>query len=277
MARDYYETLGVERGADDATIKKAFRKLARELHPDVNAHDPDAEEKFKEAAAAYEVLSDPERAQALRRLRRGRAARPRLRARHGRLRLGLRPVLGVLRLRRVRRRVRRRAPRPPRRRRSRAATSSVAAAIDLAESARGTQVEISYEAAALCPHCHGNGAEPGTPIIDLPALRRLGPAPARRAHGVRPARAHRRCATGARARAACRRRPAPSATGAGMRGRAEARGGRHPARDRRRPADPADPPRPRRASAAGRPATSTWSCGCARTSASCATARTSSP
>ena len=61
MARDYYETLGVDRGADDAEIKKAFRKLARELHPDVNAHDPDAEEKFKEAAAAYEVLSDPER------------------------------------------------------------------------------------------------------------------------------------------------------------------------------------------------------------------------
>jgi molecular chaperone DnaJ len=50
MARDYYETLGVDRSADDATIKKAFRELARELHPDVNAHDPDAEEKFKEAA-----------------------------------------------------------------------------------------------------------------------------------------------------------------------------------------------------------------------------------
>ena len=61
MARDYYETIGVARGADDNQIKKAFRKLARELHPDVNAHDPDAEEKFKEAAGAYEVLSDPER------------------------------------------------------------------------------------------------------------------------------------------------------------------------------------------------------------------------
>ena len=43
MARDYYETLGVQRGADDAEIKKSFRRLARELHPDVNAHDPDAE------------------------------------------------------------------------------------------------------------------------------------------------------------------------------------------------------------------------------------------
>src|SRR5207302_2533137 len=59
--RDYYEVLGVDRGADDATIKKAFRRLARELHPDVNSHDPQAEEKFKEAAEAYEVLSDPDR------------------------------------------------------------------------------------------------------------------------------------------------------------------------------------------------------------------------
>src|ERR1700749_2859197 len=59
--RDYYEILGVSRDADDATIKKAFRRLARELHPDVNAHDPDAEEKFKEAAEAYEILSDEER------------------------------------------------------------------------------------------------------------------------------------------------------------------------------------------------------------------------
>src|SRR4249919_3523254 len=59
--RDYYEVLGVGREASDGEIKKAFRKLARELHPDVNAHDPEAEEKFKEAAEAYEVLSDPSR------------------------------------------------------------------------------------------------------------------------------------------------------------------------------------------------------------------------
>src|SRR5689334_5753571 len=61
VTRDYYDVLGVGRDADEAAIKKAFRKLARELHPDVNSHDPEAEEKFKEAAEAYEVLSDPER------------------------------------------------------------------------------------------------------------------------------------------------------------------------------------------------------------------------
>src|SRR3954453_23802427 len=61
--RDYYQVLGLDRSASEVQIKKAFRRLARELHPDVNAHDPDAEEKFKEAAEAYEVLSDPERRQ----------------------------------------------------------------------------------------------------------------------------------------------------------------------------------------------------------------------
>src|ERR1043165_7311705 len=61
MPRDYYEVLGVSRGADEAEVKKAFRRLARELHPDINRHDPEAEEKFKEVAEAYEVLSDSER------------------------------------------------------------------------------------------------------------------------------------------------------------------------------------------------------------------------
>src|SRR6266545_2257014 len=61
VKRDYYDVLGVERGAEGSEIKTAFRRLARELHPDVNRHDPEAEERFKEAAEAYEVLSDPER------------------------------------------------------------------------------------------------------------------------------------------------------------------------------------------------------------------------
>ncbi len=59
--RDYYEVLGVERGADDATIKKAYRKLAKQYHPDANPGDAEAEKKFKEASEAYAVLSDEEK------------------------------------------------------------------------------------------------------------------------------------------------------------------------------------------------------------------------
>jgi len=56
--RDYYEVLGVERGANEQDIKRAYRKLALELHPDRNPDDPNAEERFKEASEAYAVLSD---------------------------------------------------------------------------------------------------------------------------------------------------------------------------------------------------------------------------
>ncbi|MCR5502902.1 MAG: molecular chaperone DnaJ, partial [Lachnospiraceae bacterium] len=59
--RDYYEVLGVEKNADDAAIKKAYRVLAKKYHPDMNPGDAEAEKKFKEASEAYAVLSDPDK------------------------------------------------------------------------------------------------------------------------------------------------------------------------------------------------------------------------
>ena len=61
MAQDYYEVLGIDRNADDATIKKAYRKLAMKYHPDRNPDNKEAEEKFKELGEAYEVLSDADK------------------------------------------------------------------------------------------------------------------------------------------------------------------------------------------------------------------------
>ena len=59
--RDYYEVLGVDRNADEAALKKAYRTLAKKYHPDMNPGDKEAEKKFKEASEAYAVLSDPEK------------------------------------------------------------------------------------------------------------------------------------------------------------------------------------------------------------------------
>ena len=59
--RDYYEVLGVDKNADEAALKKAFRQLAKKYHPDMNPGDKDAEQKFKEIQEAYAVLSDAEK------------------------------------------------------------------------------------------------------------------------------------------------------------------------------------------------------------------------
>jgi molecular chaperone DnaJ len=153
LPRDPYEVLGVERNASEQEVKKAFRALARELHPDVNAHDPQAEEKFKEAAEAYEILSDADR----------RATYDRYG--HDGLRSGGYapnfdgfgtisdlfnaffggaggPFAGA----------------------TQGGDVAVAVEIDLLEAASGVTREVAYEANDRCEHCHGNGAEPGTPI-----------------------------------------------------------------------------------------------------------------
>ncbi len=150
MPRDPYEVLGVARDAGEQEVKKAFRQQARELHPDVNAHDPQAEEKFKEAAEAYEILSDPER----------RATYDRYG--HDGLRSGgyapnfdgfgsigdlFNAFFGGSAG----------GPAP-------GGDIAVAVEIELIEAARGKTTEVIYDVIERCEHCHGNGAEPGTPI-----------------------------------------------------------------------------------------------------------------
>ncbi len=156
VPRDPYEVLGVRRDADEQQIKKAFRRLARELHPDVNAHDPDAEEKFKEAAEAYEILSDAERRATYDRyghegLRSGGYA-PNFDGfgSIGNLFEAFFSGSGAFGGHSA-------GP---------SAGGDVAAAveIDLIEAATGVQAKVSFEAIERCEHCHGNGAEPGTPI-----------------------------------------------------------------------------------------------------------------
>jgi molecular chaperone DnaJ len=157
MPRDYYEVLGVGRDASEAEVKKAFRRLARELHPDVNAHDPEAEEKFKEAAEAYEVLSDSERrstydAYGHEGLRSG-GFDPRAQSFgsfedlfssiFGSAGFGFGGSTG---------------PAP-------GGDVLAAVEIELEDVATGAPREVSYQAVIACEHCRGNGAEPGTPIV----------------------------------------------------------------------------------------------------------------
>ncbi len=159
MPRDPYEILGVDRGASEAEIKKAFRGLARKLHPDVNGSDPQAEEKFKEAAEAYEILSDPERRRTFDAfgydgLRTG-GYRPG--AGGGFEEIfetffggtgfgeafgfggGSGPASG--------------------------GDIGVRLRIELADVIEGVSRAVEFEAVARCEHCNGNGAEPGTPIV----------------------------------------------------------------------------------------------------------------
>jgi molecular chaperone DnaJ len=159
LPRDYYEVLGVDRGSSDPEIKRAFRRLARDLHPDVNRHDPDAEEKFKQAAEAYEVLSDPDR-------RRTYDAFGHEGLRTG----GWSPhtagtmedilssffgggdsIFGDL--------FGGRASGP-----AQGDDVGIEIEVTLAEVVTGVSRELRFEVVSLCERCRGNGAEPGTPI-----------------------------------------------------------------------------------------------------------------
>ena len=248
MRRDPYEVLGVSRDAEDGHIKRSFRKLARELHPDVNRHDPEAEEKFKEAAEAYEILSDPERRATYDRYgfegldSRGFASQA-----HGfgsfadifDAFFGGDPFGGSFG--RSSGRVQ-------------GGDLAVEVEISLEEAARGVEAEVAYELVDTCEHCHGNGAEPGTPIETCERCGGDGAAARRHAHRVRPARPR------AGLRRLRRRRPRAGAAllrvpGARPARRAQDAQGRRPRRDRRRAAHPAQRPRQRRRArwAAGRP------------------------
>lgn len=155
MSRDYYETLGVARDATTEEIKKAFRRIARETHPDANPGDPAAEEKFRHAAEAYEILSDPAR-----------------RARYDRgdtIDLGdlfggmggiddfLRSVFGEGGLfgGGVRRQTRGR-------------DVLVTAEVTLQEAAFGTESTVEFQSLTTCENCGGEGAEPGSERMSCP-------------------------------------------------------------------------------------------------------------
>ena len=213
MARDYYETLGVDRSADDATIKKAFRQARARAAPGRQRARPRRRGEVQGGRGGLRGAQRPGAAAALRRLRRGRAARARLRAGHGRVRLGLRPVLGVLRRRAGSTLLRRRRRRPARARRRDPGRRRGRDRLDRPRRVRARQDgRDRLRGGGDVPALHGNGAEPGTPIVACATLRRHRPAPARGADGVRPARADRGAATSAAATAGSRRRRATSAT-----------------------------------------------------------------
>lgn len=152
--RDYYEVLGVDRDASDSEIKTAFRRIARELHPDVNDHDPDAEEKFKEAAEAYEVLSDRERRNTYDRFGpeglRSSGFDPRSSS-FG----SIEDLFGAF----FGSGFGSRGPAP-------GADVAVRERIGFDEVLEGAEREVEFEAVDVCDACSGNGAEPGTPITE---------------------------------------------------------------------------------------------------------------
>lgn len=154
--RDYYELLGVGREASEGEIKRAFRQLARELHPDVS-DAPDAHERFREVVEAYEVLSKTETRDLYDRYGHAGLRSGGFQAGHvdfGNLADLFSAFFGddVMFGGRAGSR------------RARGADLAATVEIDLVEAAHGVTREVPYEVAVTCAHCEGNGAEPGSEI-----------------------------------------------------------------------------------------------------------------
>ena len=156
VANDYYGVLGVRRDADADEIKKAYRRLARELHPDVNP-DPALQERFKEVTQAYEVLSDPEKRQMY-----DLGADPFAPGggRPGAAGFGtagfpfsdlMDAFFGAGA-----------APRGPKSRARRGRNATIRVDLDLSECAFGTTRDLVVDTAVVCPTCSGEGTAPGT-------------------------------------------------------------------------------------------------------------------
>lgn len=159
MTRDYYEVLGVARDAQEGQIKKAFRRLARELHPDQNQGDPETEERFKELAQAYEVLSDPDKRRTY-----DTYGHDGLRGSGGANANGFGSMSDIFSaffgggFESSFGGGGRGGP-------AAGADAAVGVEIDLAEAASGVSVDVSFDADTRCGTCNGNGARPGTPIV----------------------------------------------------------------------------------------------------------------
>ncbi|HEX2075201.1 MAG TPA: DnaJ domain-containing protein, partial [Geodermatophilus sp.] len=156
MATDYYGVLGLTRGASDTEIKRAYRRLARDLHPDVNP-DPEAKERFQEVARAYQALTDPEK----RRIvdlggdpfdtSGGAAGSPFSTAGFG----GLGDIMDAFFGGGT-------TSRGPRSRARAGGDALIRIELDLDETVFGTTKEITVDTAVLCSTCTGAGTAPGT-------------------------------------------------------------------------------------------------------------------
>ena len=154
MPRDYYEVLGVPRDADDGEIKKAFRRLARELHPDLNPDDPDKAERFKEAAQAYEALSDPQTRARYDRFGHAAMSGAQFHTEQFMDFGSLSDLLGAFFGDDLFGGSRRRPARGP--------DAMATLQIEFSESAFGVTREVVFRTLDECERCAGSGAEPGT-------------------------------------------------------------------------------------------------------------------